>query len=288
MKTQTLLKWAGGKTQLLPVLEQNYPKFEEIEYYAEPFCGSCANFFNIFLNYRKLKRYFLFDNNLNLIITYIQVKRNLKSVMDKLIKMQTIYDKHNLEYNAKVYYENREIYNKTIPRDMESGSLLAALFIYLNKTCFNGLYRVNKKGEFNVPFGKYTKPRIFDEKKLTTISEILNDSRVYLRCGDYEQVLNYGDNKTFIYYDPPYKPISSTSNFNQYSLKFDDEEQIRLSKMFREIDKFGGKQLLSNSNCDLFRELYKDFQIEEINAKRSINSDGDKRGMIKELLIKNY
>lgn len=187
------------------------------------------------------------------------------------------------------YYSKRELYNKR--KEEQSGQ--AALFIFLNRTCFNGLYRVNSKNLYNVPMGGYKKPTICDKENILAVSNALK--KVEILCGDYEETLNYADNNTLFYFDPPYKPLSETSSFNSYAKDdFNDIEQIRLRDFCNKLDMLNHTWILSNSdvkgkneNDNFFDDLYSDFTIQRVDARRSINANPEKRGSLKELLITN-
>lgn len=287
-KIKPFLKWAGGKTGLLPEIRKYYPFSDQINTYIEPFVGSGAVLFDI-LTSCKLNKIFINDINYNLILCY----RSVKDEIDKLIQYLKSYQNEYLsldEQNRKIYYKSkRDIYNSQQTDPVE----LAALFIFLNKTCFNGLYRVNMQGKFNVPMGKYKNPAIFDENNLRLISEKLQN--VTITNLDYKKLLGVINDRCFIYFDPPYLPLSKTSNFTSYTNnKFNTDNQKELADFVNEIHKRGSKFLLSNSdpknideNNTFFDELYKKYHIHRISAKRTINCKADNRGNISELLITN-
>lgn len=293
-----VLKWAGGKGQLLDQIEQKLPlklKMGGIKRYIEPFVGGGAVFFDIYNNYQ-IQEAFLFDINQELVILYNVIKRDVESLILELNKIQTEY---RLTEDAKAYYyARRDEYNsldKNIDAKVYRSSFVrrAALTIFLNRTCFNGLFRVNSKNHFNVPMGKYTNPRILDEDNLRNVSEALQIATI-MQC-DFARVAEFVTRDTFIYYDPPYRPIRETSSFNSYSVgNFDDSEQIRLKTIFDKCNSVGALQMLSNSDPtnytdDLFfDDLYRDYNINRILAKRMINAKADGRGEIHELLITNY
>ncbi|WP_292461146.1 Dam family site-specific DNA-(adenine-N6)-methyltransferase [Methanothermococcus sp.] len=184
------------------------------------------------------------------------------------------------------YYMMRDEFNKS--KDKEDLIKRASYFIYLNKTCYNGLYRVNKKGELNVPYGRYKNPKIFDENNLKQASRLLKNVKIL--CGDFEIIGDYANENSFVYFDPPYKPLNKTSSFTSYTkYNFADDDQIRLAKFYKKLDKRGAKLMLSNSyDIEFFGKLYNEYNIKEITAKRMINCKGDRRGDIFELLIMNY
>jgi DNA adenine methylase len=287
------LKWAGGKTQLITEIEKSLPyeitnkKFT----YIEPFVGSGAILFWMLNNFPKLEKAAINDINEDLINTYKTIASKPKELISILQQLQNEF--HSLENNPEekkeYYYQKRELYNTR--KEEQSGQ--AALFIFLNRTCFNGLYRVNRKNEYNVPMGSYKRPTICDKENILAVSQALQ--KVEILCGDYEKTLNHADNNTLFYFDPPYKPLSETSSFNSYAKdEFNDAEQIRLRDFCRKLDALNHTWILSNSdvkgkdeNDNFFDELYVDFKIERVDAKRSINANPEKRGLLKELLITN-
>lgn len=280
------LRWVGGKRQLLDDIRNYYP--EKIEKYCEPFVGGGAVFFDI-MNTKKPKECLINDINDNLIITYKTIRDNLDLLLEELNKKQKEHNNSTDQVN--LYYQNRVLFNDL--RGVKNKEILrAALMLYLNKTCFNGLYRENKKGGFNVPFDKSKKEIVFDTENLKEVSKTLKD--VDIRHGAYRDVDDFVDNKTFVYFDPPYRPISNTSAFDKYNRDgFGDEKQIELAAYFKELDKRGTTLLLSNSdpksaNEDMFfDEIYKEFNVKRVNASRAINSNAKKRGKVKEILVSN-
>ena len=287
------LKWVGGKTQLINEIESFLPTDGEqfLTKYAEPMIGGGALLFNILSKYY-FEELYISDVNPELINTYTVVRDNVDLLVEKLSEMQSIFLPMNENGRKYYYYNARDKFNN-LKLSEETVIDKAALFIFLNKTCFNGLYRVNKKGLFNVPMGTYKKPTICDENNLRNISEALQN--VIIVCGDYTLSESFIDRDTFVYLDPPYRPISETSAFTAYNTdSFDDNEQIRLSKFIGRIDKVGAKIVLSysdpkNVNPDdmFFDDLYKSFKIHRVEATRAINSKAEKRGKISELLIHN-
>lgn len=287
------LKWAGGKTQLISDIENTLPNTLRTTNftYIEPFVGSGALLFWMLNNFPNLKRAVINDINEDLINTY----RTIASKPNELISILEILQSefHDLEGNEDnkklYYYRKRELYNSK--QEEKSGQ--AALFIFLNRTCFNGLYRVNRKNQYNVPMGSYKKPTICDRENLLAVSEALQ--KVDILCGDFEQTLNYANNNSLFYFDPPYKPLSNTSSFNAYAKDgFNDEEQIRLRDFCNKLNVLNHTWILSNSDVkgkdqkdDFFDELYSDFNIQRVEAKRNINANPGKRGKLKELLITN-
>lgn len=297
-----ILKWAGGKTQLLNSLNEHFPtklKSGNVDTYIEPFVGGGAVFFDIYNKFH-FKQAYLFDINPELIILYNSIKDNVALVIEELQKHQKAYLKHDDEENRKQYfYDVRNAYNQDVATIHKAvnhtlfNAHRAAMTIFLNRTCFNGLFRVNSKGEFNVPHGKYKNPTIVFEDKLIAASQALKHATIEL--ADFEKCKEYVSGKTFIYYDPPYRPVSETSQFTSYSKEnFNDDEQVRLANTIKELDKDGVLQLMSNSDPtnyvdDLFfDDLYKGFNISRVNAKRMINSNASKRGSLREILVRNY
>lgn len=271
------IKWVGGKTQLLNPLNELI-SINDIDTYVEPFVGGGALLFSL-LNSYDIKNVIINDININLINLYKDIKNNPLKLIDGLRILQDEYYSLNEENVNEYFLQKRQEFNDKI--DDKS-----ALFIFLNKTCFNGLYRVNSKGFFNVPCGYYKTPKICDADVIMADSQALQKTTIL--CGDYSQVLDYVGRKTLVYLDPPYKPITKTSSFTSYDKShFDDAEQVKLRDFCVDVDKRGGKFILSNSNNSYFDELYKDFTIDYVQANRMVNCDGDKRGKIKELLIHN-
>lgn len=288
------LKWAGGKTQLINEIDNILPKhvIDKEFTYIEPFVGSGAFLFWMLENYPNLKRAIINDANEDLMITYQVIADEPEALIDILDTFQVEYHSldDDLDKKKEYYYDKRNIYNTR----KESKVMRAALFIFLNRTCFNGLYRVNRKNQFNVPIGSYKKPRISDKDNILAVSEALQ--KVVILSGDYEETLKYVDDNTLFYFDPPYKPLSNTSSFNSYAKdEFDDDEQIRLRDFCRKIDSIEHTWILSNSDVkngsggdDFFDVLYDDFVIYRVEAKRRINANPSKRGKLTELLITNH
>lgn len=287
------LKWAGGKTQLLNDIELILPKnlVKTNFTYIEPFVGSGAVLFWMLNNFPNIKKAVINDINTDLINTYKIIADKPNELISILEILQTEFhglERHD-EAKKEYYYSKRELYNKR--KEEQSGQ--AALFIFLNRTCFNGLYRVNRKNEFNVPMGSYKRPTICDKENILAVSQALQ--KVEILCGDYEETLNFADNNTLFYFDPPYKPLSETSSFNSYAKdEFNDAEQIRLRDFCHKLDALGHTWILSNSdvkgkdeNDNFFDDLYSDFNIQRVEARRSINANPEKRGALKELLITN-
>ncbi|MFI3168720.1 MAG: DpnII family type II restriction endonuclease [Faecalibacterium sp.] len=290
------IKWAGGKTQLLPDIRAKYPKElgKNINKYCEPFIGGGAVLFDILSNY-ELEEILINDINKELTNTYSQIKNNLVHLLDELSKMQELFWAMDTEARKLFYYEKRERFNHLkVNGDDEINFEKAALFIFLNKTCFNGLFRVNKKGLFNVPMGAYKMPVICDKDNLIEINKTLQN--VKITTGDYKETLAFIDENTFVYIDPPYRPISETASFTSYAeTNFDDNEQIALGQFVDRASEKGAKIIISNSdpkNHDaddhFFDDLYSEYEIARVSAKRMINCNANSRGDVKELLISNF
>lgn len=272
------MKWAGGKSQLLPQLRQLIPR--KFSRYVEPFVGGGALFFDLVSKIRF--EALLSDINPDLINAYRIVKNEVDELIASLRQLEKEYRKNPKKY----YYELRA--NAVGLNNVER----AARFITLNKTCYNGLYRVNRKGEFNVPIGRYKNPLICDDINLRNVSTILNDCNVKIVYSDYKNILLEKTQKgDFVYLDPPYSPVSSTANFTSYTdNRFTDEDQRALADIFKKLTRRGISVLLSNSNTRLIKELYRisSIHITEVNAKRAINSKASNRIGHSELLIRNY
>lgn len=284
------IKWAGGKSQLLDIIREKYP--EKIEKYCEPFVGGGAVLLDVLENFHP-KEVMINDINSELINVYMQVRDNVENVIELLLNMQIAFWKMDNDKRKEYFYSKRDRFNELIKQSVSTKEK-AALFIFLNKTCFNGLYRVNNKGFYNVPMGSYKKPLICDTDNLYLISKLLKN--VEIRCGDYSNCQDFISNNTFVYIDPPYRPLSATSSFTSYNkTTFDDEQQIQLVHFIEQISNKGAKVVASNSdpkntdeNDNFFDDIYKMFIINRITAKRMINSNSKGRGYINELLICNY
>ena len=293
-KAKPFLKWAGGKTQLLPTLDSFLPvsfRREKSVTYIEPFIGGGAMLFFMLRNYLNIKKAIINDINPHLIKTYTIIRDNPYSLIDTLNELQEKFrNSGDFETQKEFFLDIRSRFNQKVYTDIEE----AAYMIFLNRTCFNGLYRENSKGGFNVPFGKYSNPTICDESLLIADSELLQ--KVEILNGDFANTGEYVDGYTFFYFDPPYRPLDATSSFNSYVKEtFNDNEQIRLKNFYSALSKDGYLEMLSNSDCKgrneadvFFDELYQDFFIERVYAKRSINANASKRGTLTELLIRNY
>ena len=291
MLAKPFIKWVGGKSQLLEEIREKYPS--KIEKYCEPFVGGGAVLFDVLSRFQT-KEVLINDINKELINTYSQIKNNCEVLISQLSEIQAIYKTHTTEENKEFFYEKRARYNELKTKENDAVNLeKAVLFIFLNKTCFNGLYRVNSKGLFNVPFNKEKNPLLCDEANLRNCSKLLQN--VQMTIGDYSKCKDFIDGNTFVYIDPPYRPLSQTSAFTSYSENgFSDKEQIELKNFITEISDKGAMVLASNSdpknadeNDSFFDELYSHFEIRRVSASRMINSNAKKRGAINELLISN-
>lgn len=297
-KVRPFVKWVGGKSKLIPQMEQYYPKElkeNKIDVYIEPFIGGGAILIDILKKYN-IKKAYAFDINKNLINCYNIIKDKVYSLVLELKKLEEEYLKLDDENRKEYYYDIRKKYNSINIENEKEALEKTTYFIFLNKTCFNGLYRENRRGQFNVPIGKYKNPTICDEKNLIELSKLIKN--VTFINGDYRESYKYIEENTFIYFDPPYRPINKTSSFTSYSKEdFNDENQKELGEYFRKINDNNSnvKLMLSNSNPknnneedDFFEQIYNGFKINEIKANRMINSNKEKRGKISELLITNY
>lgn len=301
-QAKPFLKWAGGKTQLLAELSSRLPddikEKRLIESYIEPFLGGGALFFYLRKHY-EIRDAYLLDLNRELILTYKVVQEDPDSLISYLNELEEKYRSSDKEGRRKLFYQIRTLYNKQIKEINHNDYSLkwverAGQLIFLNKTCYNGLFRQNKKGEFNVPHGRYKNPTICDVQNLREVSLALQG--VKLIQADFLQAKSFVQRKSFVYFDPPYRPLSATSNFTSYAKEdFDDADQLRLANLFIDLDKAGASLMLSNSdpkNSDetdnFFDELYGGFSIERVLANRNINRDGKGRGKVTELIIRNY
>ncbi|OLB91436.1 MAG: DNA methyltransferase [Thaumarchaeota archaeon 13_1_40CM_38_12] len=275
--TKPFVKWAGGKRQLLPIITRNIP--ERFERYYEPFLGGGAVFFNLVSQDRKVK-WFVSDLNSDLILSYATIRDRVKEIISAL------------EAHAENYFKNPNPYYYKVRENNPKGQIdKVSRLIFLNKTCFNGLYRVNSKGKFNVPLGRYINPNIVNKENLLAISRVLQSKDISIKCQDFEVALKHVGKEDFVYLDPPYQPISTTANFTSYTNgNFDYQDQKRLFEKFKSLDRKGAKVLLSNSKSKEILDLFEEFAegIIEINANRFINSVSQKRTGHTELLIKNF
>ena len=267
-----IVKWAGGKSKLMSQLVPLLPPGVELRRHVEPFAGGAAVFFAL-----RPERALLCDVNPSLIATYEAVRDDVDSVIEQLERLSRDHDE-------RAYYRVRERYNRA--RKLAS-SERAAIFIYLNKTCFNGLHRVNLKGEFNVPAGRYVNPRILNEHALRAASAQL--AHCELQCTGFESLLSLARPGDFIYLDPPYEPVSETASFTAYAQNgFDRHDQMRLRDVFAALDRRGCRLMLSNSDVPFIRDLYRDYRIDFVAAARAINRDASKRGPVQEVVVRNY
>ncbi len=271
------VKWAGGKRQLIPILNQHLP--ENFDSFFEPFLGGGAMLFNI-IRKNPNQKCQISDLNSDLILTYVTIRDKVEELIPSLKNHSKNYFKNSKSY----YYKIRDSEPKN---QVEKASRL----IFLNRTCFNGLYRVNSKGKFNVPLGRYTNPNIVNETNLRTVSHFLKSKNIIISCSDFSSILKDAHKGDFVYFDPPYQPVSSTANFTSYTNRnftFDDLE--RLAVLCQKLDSKGCKFMLSNSNSEEVLEIFSksNWKIFEIEANRTINSDSRKRTGHSELLIKNY
>jgi DNA adenine methylase len=293
-KAKPFIKWVGGKTQLIEQLEAQLPEdFDSWENttYIEPFVGGGAMLFYMLQQHPGIKHAVINDINPDLTTCYTVVRDTPNELIDALREVENTYRALQSEEERKDFFLNmRSVYNQKNLSPVEN----TIKFFFLNRTCFNGLYRVNKKGEFNVPFGKYTNPQICDPVTIMADSELLQ--RVEILNGDFEKTFSYAEGNTLFYFDPPYRPLSGTSSFNDYTKEsFNDDAQVRLKEYCDRIDSAGFKFMLSNSDCKgkdeeggFFDVLYHAYPIERVWASRSINSNPNKRGKLTEILVHNY
>lgn len=276
------LKWAGGKGQLIAEINKRLPdglRTGEIDTYVEPFVGGGAVFFYIVQKY-PIKHFYLFDINQDLVKCYNDIKNHVESLIGELEDLENDFRDMGKSERKDFYYQTRTEFND----DRSSAKL-----IFLNKTCYNGLYRVNRSDGFNVPFGDYKNPKICDAENLRNASEVLQGAEII--CGDFKKNAKHINDHTFVYFDPPYRPLSATASFTSYSKdSFSEEEQKRLARFCRQVSAKGAKFLLSNSDRKdgFFEEHYKGFTIERVKASRQINCKASGRGQIDELIIINY
>lgn len=288
------LKWAGGKNQLIKEIGRYYPFDNGIVKYAEPFVGGGAVLFDI-LNKYDLQEIYISDINAELINTYKVIRNDIDKLVEQIFVMQEEFIPSDAKHRKAYYMNKRDRFNDLkVNGNCTVNIEKAALMIFLNKTCFNGLYRVNKKGRFNVPMGSYKNPMICDEANLRAISKKLQN--VTIVCGDYKKSADFIDENTFVYFDPPYRPLTSTASFTAYTENlFSDNDQIELAEFIDTLTKKGTKIILSNSdpknsdsNDEFFDSIYSSYRIKRVDANRMINCNGEARGKIKELLISNF
>lgn len=296
MKTiaKPFIKWVGGKGQLIEQLEDKLPAdFDNWDNatYIEPFIGGGAMLFYMLQQHPNIKRAVINDINPDLITCYRTVRDNVELLIPALRDIQAEYHAlSDMEAKRDMFMAVRQSYNEKNLDPIEN----TVKFFFLNRTCFNGLYRVNKRGLFNVPWGKYIQPQICDEYTLRTDSELLK--RVEILEGDFEDTISYAEGNTLFYFDPPYRPLSDTSSFNDYTKDaFNDDSQVRLKEFCDHVNVDGHCFMLSNSDCkgkneadNFFEVLYANYYIDRVMASRNVNANGAKRGKISELLIRNY
>lgn len=293
-KAKPFIKWVGGKGQLLEQLEALLPAdFDNWNdaTYIEPFVGGGAMLFYMLQKHPNIKRAVINDINSDLITCYRTVRDNVEELIPALQKIQTQYHAlQDMDAKREMFMNVRSRYNEKKLNPIEN----TTLFFFLNRTCFNGLYRVNRKGLFNVPCGKYMQPQICDEVTLRADSELLK--RVEILEGDFARTLDFAQGQTLFYFDPPYRPLSDTSSFNDYTKDaFNDDSQVRLKEYCDTVSRQGYKFMLSNSDCKGKREedkffdiLYGAYSIDRVMASRNVNANGSKRGKITEILVHNY
>lgn len=293
-KAKPFIKWVGGKTQLIEqidaLLPADFGKWVNATY-IEPFVGGGAMLFYMLQRYHNIRYAIINDINPDLVTCYTTVRDTPRELIESLQDIENAYHSLQTEEQRKDFFmAARDKYNEKNLDAIEN----TTMFLFLNRTCFNGLYRVNKKGLFNVPFGKYTNPTICDYATIMKDSELLQ--RVEILNGDFESTFEYAHGKTLFYFDPPYRPLSDTSSFNDYAKEaFNDDEQVRLKGYCDRVNEAGYHFMLSNSDCkgkneneNFFDALYNEYQIERVWASRSINSNPNKRGKLTEILVHNY
>lgn len=281
-RTAPFLKWAGGKSRLLSVFDRYFPK--SYGTYFEPFLGAGAVFFHL-TSKDMIAESIISDSNMDLMNCYSVTRNRLKSLLSNLRILQKRVNDKSFYYSHVRPRFNQINLDNGLKGNVEKASLL----IYLNKTCYNGLYRVNSKGEFNVPWGRYKSPRILDESNLRAVSSVLNKPGVRIMCDDYAKVAQYARKGDFVYFDPPYQPLSRTASFTSYTANnFELKDQIRLARLFQKLDSRGCLLMLSNSPRAESLYAGHGYRIERVKAARAINSVGGKRGPVDEILVMNY
>lgn len=293
MAAKPFIKWVGGKGQLLSQLEAKLPAdfvlLHDITY-IEPFVGGGAMLFYMLQQHPNIKRAIINDINPDLTTCYEVVKTQPEALISSLSAIQSeFYSLTNEDVRREFYMEMRARFNTKSLSPIEN----TTLFFFLNRTCFNGLYRVNRNGLFNVPFGKYETPTICDPETINADSELLQ--RVTILTGDYQQTLSHANTPTLFYFDPPYRPLSNTSSFNDYAAEaFDDRAQKRLKDFCDSVHAAGHLFMLSNADCfshngdRFFEDLYTEYDIQRVWASRNVNANASKRGKLQELLIRNF
>ena len=269
-ETYPIVKWVGGKRQLMFELLKNMPK--SYNRYFEPFIGGGALFFEL-----QPENAYISDMNEELINLYSVVRDNVYELISDL-------NKHEI---SKEYFLEIRNLDRTAEYKNLSNVQHASRFIYLNRTCFNGLYRVNSQGQFNVPFGNYKNPRIVDENNLLNCSELLKNTEI--KCVDFSEILTKVKKGDFVYFDPPYVPLNVTSSFTSYTKDgFDMDMQFKLREVCDELDSMGVMFMLSNSDTKFVNELYSNYEIKKVFASRAVNANAEGRGKITEVLVRNY
>jgi DNA adenine methylase len=301
-RAKPFVKWVGGKGQLLEQFERYYPNELEmgaINNYVEPFLGGGALYFSIMGKY-KPGNASLSDMNPDLILTYTIIQKKREALLDFLEQYQKRYDKTAIDKRRELFFAIRKQFNEqrieiNYKELAENWIPRAAQFIFLNKTCFNGLFRLNSKGEFNVPFGKHKTANIFDPDNIRAVSVALQNAEIVQ--AEYSDCYKNVDSKTFVYFDPPYRPLSQTSSFTAYTgAEWTDKQQLELAIFFQKLDREkGAKLMLSNSdpantdpNDTFFEKAYSGYNFFRVSANRAVNCNGTGRGKINELLITNY
>lgn len=299
-KLEPFVIWMGGKRRLLRVLRENYPRellSGDITTYIEPFVGGGAVFLDVMSSYDTITHSVINDINPNLINIYRVIRDDYGALCEELLRMREIYygSRHTMEQKEEYYYENRDAFNAVINDDLVSHDIRrAALMIFLNKTCFSGLYRVNRSGRYNAAFGKGDKPFNVDADTMRRLSETFSETTILL--GGYEEAMRYADASSFVYIDPPYRALSSTANFTKYDASvFADAEQVELKSAVDACAAAGAKVLLSNSDPkntdpddDFFDDLYADYTVIRVPIRRTVSVKASTRGVVQELLVKNY
>lgn len=296
---EPFLKWVGGKRQLLPAIQARLPDMSKVDRYVEPFVGGGAVLFHL-LEHHLFDEVHIFDVNPELILCYETIRDDVESVVAILADLTSTYPRDDLEAQKPVFYSVRDLWNQGVGSIHKMTPIQRAArvaqMIFLNKTCFNGLYRVNRSGLFNTPIGRYAQPGFTSPETLRAVSAAL--AGVQAHHGSFEACKSFVTSSTFAYFDPPYRPLSNTAAFTSYAKEdFNDDGQRALASLARELDQTvpGARLMLSNSdpknsdpNDEFFDELYQGFTVERVEANRAINSDSTARGCINELLITNY
>ena len=293
-EAKPFLKWAGGKGQLLAEIGKYYPfaNKKHIKKYAEPFVGGGAVLFDV-LNKHDVDEVYISDINAELINTYTTIRDNSSELISRLKQLEKDYLALDFDKRKEAYLAARARFN-LLKREGVHDTEAAALMIFLNRTCFNGLYRVNKAGDYNVPMGAYKNPQICNEDNLLAVSKKLQNANIV--CGDYKDSASFIDDKTFVYFDPPYRPLTKTANFTSYTEHlFGDDKQLELANFVQDLDNKGALIVISNSdpkntdeNDNFFDNAYSKQNIRRVSANRMINRNSDARGKINELLITNF